>query len=248
MGWGTWALVALLSLLVIPPVLVLLEGSVTTTAADGAVTGLTFRHFLGLFTTPDLLSSTANSLMFAAGATIVSVLFGGVLAWIVERTDAPLKGLAYLTTIISMGTPYLLYVTAWLYLLGRTGPFNDIYRQLTGSTGILLNVYSLWGMILVEGFLWSPLAFLMLSAVFRAANAEMEEAARMSGASIAATVWRISARLAWPGILAMALFAFIRNLESFDVPVLIGMPGKVTLLTTDIYLSTIPGAAAVGPC
>ena len=237
-GWGTLALIGVLGILVVPPILVLLEGSLTDTAPDGSVTGFTLRHFANLLSSPELASSTLNSLVFALGATTISVVFGTILAWIVERTNAPMKGLAYVTTIISMGTPYILYVTAWLFLLGRTGPFNDIYRQLTGSTGTMLNVYSLWGMILVEGFLWSPLVFLMLSATFRAANAEMEEAARMSGASITSTVWRISARLAWPGILAMALFAFIRNLESFDVPVLIGMPGKVTLLTTDIYLST----------
>ena len=59
----------------------------------------------------------------------MSLLFGGVLAWIVERTNAPLKALAYLTTIISLGTPYILYVTAWLFLLGRAGPFNDALAQ-----------------------------------------------------------------------------------------------------------------------
>jgi iron(III) transport system permease protein len=235
---GTLLLIAVLTILVVPPIIELVQGSISDTAPDGSVVALTLRNYANLLNTPELLSTTLNSVLFALGASAISVVFGGVLAWIVERTDAPLKGLAYLTTIISMGTPYILYVTAWLFLLERTGPFNDIYRQLTGSTGNLLNVYSLWGMILVEGFLWSPLVFLMLSSTFRAANAEMEEAARMSGASVLATVWRISIRLAWPGILAMAIFAFIRNLESFDVPVLIGMPGKVTLLTTDIYLST----------
>ena len=237
----TWPLslaaLVILAVLVLPPLAVLLQVSLTETNPDGSPGALTLRHYAQLFADPHLYASASNSLIFATCATTVSLLFGGVLAWVVERTNAPLKPLAYLTTIISLGTPYILYVTAWLFLLGRAGPFNDAFRQL-GGEGQLLDVYSLWGMILIEGFLWSPLVFLLLSATFRAANAEMEEAARMSGASILDTVRRISLPLARPALLAMALFVFIRNLEAFDVPVLVGTPGRVTLLTTDIYLAT----------
>ncbi len=236
-GWLALGTIVVLAILVLPPVAMLLQVSLTVTNPDGSAGALTLGHYRQLFADPHLYRSAANSLIFATGATLVSLLFGGALAWIVERTNAPLKSLAYLTTIISLGTPYILYVTAWLFLLGRAGPFNDAWRSLGGS-GLLLDVYSLWGMVLIEGFLWSPLVFLLLSASFRAANAEMEEAARMAGASILATVWRISLRLAWPAILAMALFVFIRNLEAFDVPVLVGTPGRVTLLTTDIYIAT----------
>jgi iron(III) transport system permease protein len=230
-------MILLLAALVLPPVWMLVRGSIIIAEPDGTPIGWTLRHFDELLDNQTLLTSAANSLIFASIATLVSLLFGGILAWVVERTDAPLKPLAYLTTIVSLGTPYILYVSAWLFLFGRNGPFNDAYRWATGATDMLFNVFSMWGMILVEGFLWSPLVFLMLSANFRAANAEMEEAARMSGASVPVTVWRISVKLAGPAILAMALFVFIRNLESFDVPVLIGMPGRIRLLTTDIYTS-----------
>ena len=236
-AWLAGGTLLVLAVLVLPPLAVLLQVSLTETTVDGSPGALTLRHYAQLFADPHLYRSAINSVVFASCATLISLLFGGILAWITERTDAPLKPLAYLTTIVSLGTPYILYVTAWLFLLGRAGPFNDAWRN-AGGEGLLFNVYSLWGMIGIEGFLWSPLVFLLLSASFRAANAEMEEAARMSGASILSTVWRISLRLAWPAILAMALFVFIRNLEAFDVPVLVGTPGRVTLLTTDIYLAT----------
>lgn len=237
----SWALslptLLVLAVLVLPPAFILLQVSLSETRVDGSLGAFTWRHYAQLFADPHLYASALNSVVFATAATTISLLFGGVLAWVVERTNAPLKGLAYLTTIVSLGTPYILYVTAWLFLLGRAGPFNDAWRNM-GGEGLLLDVYSLWGMVLIEGFLWSPLVFLLLSATFRAANADMEEAARMSGASVLATVWRISLRLAWPAVLAMALFVFIRNLEAFDVPVLVGTPGRVTLLTTDIYMAT----------
>ena len=97
----------------------------------------------------------------------------------------------------------------------------------------------MWGMILIEGFLWSPLVFLLLGATFRAANADMEEAARMSGATVFATLWRISLRLAMPAILALALFVFIRAIGGFEVPALVGMPGRIYVLTTDVYRAIV---------
>jgi iron(III) transport system permease protein len=228
-----------LAVFMLPPLWILLQDSVTTTDAIGDVTGITLSHFRKLFTDRDALTSIWNSLVFAAGSTVLSLLMGGVLAWLVERTNAPFKVLAYLATIISMGTPYILHVIAWLFLLGKIGPLNDLFRLATGSTGNLFNVNSMAGMVLIEGFLWSPLVFLLLGATFRAANADMEEAARMSGASVFDTLRRISLPLAMPAILALALFVFIRAIGGFEVPALVGMPGRIYVLTTDVYEATI---------
>lgn len=228
----------ILALLVLPPILILIQQSLVHTSTGGEIIEVTLDHYRRLLDDPRLPQSTWNTFVFALGSTIISLLMGGVLAWLVERTNAPFKRLAYATTIISMGTPYVLYVIAWLFLLGRAGPVNDLYRSLSGSFGVLIDVNSMWGMILIEGFLWSPLVFLLLASTFRAANADMEEAARMSGASVFDTVWRISIRLAWPAILALSLFVFIRAIEAFDVPALVGTPGRVNVLTTEIYYST----------
>jgi iron(III) transport system permease protein len=228
-----------LAVLMLPPLWILFQDSVTTTDAIGAVTGVTFEHFRKLITDKDSLTSIWNSLVFAAGSTVLSLLGGGVLAWLVERTNAPFKVLAYLATIISMGTPYILHVIAWLFLLGKIGPLNDFYRLVTGSNENVFNVNSMAGMVLIEGFLWSPLVFLLLGATFRAANADMEEAARMSGASVFDTLLRISLPLAMPAILALALFVFIRAIGAFEVPALVGMPGRIYVLTTDVYEATI---------
>ncbi len=237
-----WIAVAVglpLAVLMLPPLWILLQDSITTTDAIGDVTGFTLGHFRKLFTDKDALTSIWNSLVIAAGSTVLSLLMGGVLAWLVERTNAPLKILAYLATIISLGTPYILHVIAWLFLLGKIGPLNDLYRMVSGSGESLFNVNSMTGMVLIEGFLWSPLVFLLLGATFRAANADMEEAARMAGASVFDTLRRISLPLAMPAILALALFVFIRAIGGFEVPALVGMPGRIYVLTTDVYEATI---------
>lgn len=229
----------ILAALMLPLAGVLLVDSATTQDAIGAVTGVTTEHFVKLVGDKNALTSLWNSAVFALGSTVLSLLTGGVLAWLVERTNAPFKVLAYLSTIISMGTPFILHVIAWLFLLGRVGPLNDLYRLATGETGNLFDVHSMTGMILIEGFLWSPLVFLMLGATFRAANADMEEAARMSGATVLDTLRRVSLPLAKPALLALSMFVFIRAIGAFEVPALVGMPARMYVLTTDVYAATI---------
>jgi iron(III) transport system permease protein len=226
-------LAVVLLLLVVPPLIFLLNGSLHTTTVTGGLGDFTFAYYRRLSSDRQFFGSLANSLIFGFGSMVIALCFGGLVAWLVERTNAPFKAFAYLTAIISLGTPFVLYVIAWLFLFGRNGPLNDVITSLGLGR---FNVYSMSGMILVEGFLWSPLAFLLLASVFQQANAEFEEAARMCGAGILRTVSRISMRLALPAFLAVALLIVIRSIEAFEVPALVGLPGKVTVLTTNIYL------------
>lgn len=236
-NWLNILIAAILAMMVLPPLWTLVRTSFSISNADLSYGGLTLQNYSELFQGRNLGRAALNSFLFALLSTATSLLIGGVMAWLVERTDVRFKSLAFMTTIISLGTPYVLYVAMWLFLLGRSGPLNDAYRYWVDPGVTLFNVNSLAGMVAIEGLLWSPLVFLLLSSTFRASNADMEEAARMAGASVIQTVWRISARLAWPAILALALFIFIRNLEAFEVPALIGMPGRVEVLTTEIYKS-----------
>ena len=226
-----------MAVLVLPPVWTLLHTSLVPEQMAASSGGITLENYALLLHSRDLTTLLLNSLVFSFVSMVVSLILGGVLAWLVERTDAPFRSLAYVTAVVSLATPFILYVTAWIYLLGRAGPLNDIYRQLTGTMGSPFNINSLPGMILVEAFLWSPLVFLLMSSTFRAANAEMEEAARISGASVFESVRFISLKLARPAILALAMFVFILNLEAFEVPALIGIPGRVEVLTTEIFRS-----------
>jgi iron(III) transport system permease protein len=226
-------LAVVLLLLVVPPLISLVQGSLHTTTSTGALGDFTLDYYRRLFSDRQFFTSLANSLTFAVGSMVIALIFGGLVAWLVERTNAPFKAFAYLTAIISLGTPFVLYVVAWLFLLGPSGPLNSL---LTSYGFARFNVSSMSGMILVEGFLWSPLAFLLLSAVFQQANADYEEAARMCGAGVLRTLIRISMRLALPAFLSVALLIVIRSIEAFEVPALVGLPGNVKVLTTNIYL------------
>jgi len=230
-------LAVVLALLVLPPIGYLVYGSLHTTLPNGAAGALTLDYFRTLLAEPQLARSALNSCIFAFGSAAVAITFGGVQAWIVERTNAPLKTFAVVGAFVSLAIPYILYVVAWLFILGPHGPLNDLARLVTGSQRPLLDVESMWGMILVEGLLWTPLAFLMLCSTFRAANAAFEEAAMTCGADTLTTVRQITLKLATPALLALALMVFIRGIEAFEVPALVGLSKRINVLTTEIYLS-----------
>lgn len=229
------AMLLVIACLVLPPVVTLVQNSLFVMNPDGSHGAFTLDNFTHLVSEKGILVSGWNSIQFAALSTLFSLLFGASLAWVVERTDAPHRSLAYLMTVVSLGIPLIIYVPAWLFLLGPVGPFNELYRNLTGNGGNLFNVNSIAGMVAIETLGWLPMSFLLFAASFRTANAELEEAARMSGAGILTMVLRVSIPLAAPAALATGLFIFIKTLQAFDVPKLVGTSAGIKLLTTDIY-------------
>ncbi len=229
-------LALVLGTMTIPPLVSLVQASFRLTTPTGDLGAFTLDNYRKILTERQFFQSVANSLVFCIGTAVLAIAMGGVVAWFVARTSTPFKSLAYLSAIVSLGTPYILYVSAWLFVLGRAGPVNAALMAMTGRAQPVFNVYSLTGMVVIEGFLWSPLAFLLLSAVFRSANADYEEAARMSGAGILRTLTHVSLRMVLPALLAVAVLIVVRSLEAFEVPTLVGLPGGVKLLTTEVYL------------
>jgi len=233
-------LAAILIVLIVPPTLFLINTSFHTTKLDGSFDQLTQRYYQQLFTSRYFAVSLLNTVIYAIGSALIALALGTVQALIVERTNTPGRNYVFLGAVISLGIPHVLYVVAWLLLLGRSGPVNGLIEHLlgAGSDGPALNVYSMWGMVLIEGVGFAPLTFLLMSAVLRSTDAAFEEAAMVSGAGPLATFCAVTLRLSLPGVAALLLLIFIRAFESFEVPALVGLAGNVTVLTTNIYQSS----------
>jgi iron(III) transport system permease protein len=231
------AMIAVTALLVVPPLVRVVLGSFQGVNPDGSPGALTSLNYINLLADPDLFVGTVNSLIFATGSAVLALVLGASQAWIVERTDASFKGLAFIGAVVSLATPFVLYVVAFMLLFGRAGPINDLLKLALGTSNPPLNIASMWGMILIEAVLWIPLVYLMLAPIFRAGNPALEEAALISGASLVKTIWRVTFRLAAPGTLAVLLLVFVRSIEAFEVPAVVGMPGGLNVLTTNVYLN-----------
>jgi iron(III) transport system permease protein len=218
--------------LVVPPIFSL--GRIALTDSDtGALTLDNFADILPRLTQADLLW---NTLVFAVTSTVLSFTLGSLLAWFAERTNAPFRRLVYVSAFTSFAFPTVIQVLGWIFLLGpRNGAINQL---LVGKLGVLsepFDVQSMAGMIFVESVLWTPVVFLLMVVPFRAMDATLEEAGRAAGASGPQVFSRITLRLAVPSGLAVLLITVVRNLEAFEVPAMLGLPGGVNVLTTEIF-------------
>ncbi|MGH7831482.1 MAG: ABC transporter permease, partial [Candidatus Binatia bacterium] len=99
------------------------------------------------------------------------------------------------------------------------------------------NVYSMWGMIWAEAIHLYPLVFLLMSAAFRNMDTSLEEAALTAGSSTATTFRRVTLPLMRPAMFSVILIVFVRGIEAFEVPALVGVPAKISVFTTKIFLA-----------
>ena len=222
--------------LVLPPLYSVVQTSLFTTKLTGEIDQFTLRYYEDLLRELQIIGPFLNTFYFSIGSALFATLLGGSIAWVVVRTDSPLRGLGYFTAFASFGTPFILYTIGWLLLLGKAGPINYWLKTLLDQTGPVINVYSMFGMILIESLLWSPFVFLMLAAAFRSMDPSLEEASAACGARVWQTMRRISLRLMLPAFFSVMLLIFIRTFESFEIPALVGLPGDIRVLTTSIYL------------
>jgi iron(III) transport system permease protein len=227
---------ALLAYLVLPPFFFILHTSLVVDR--GLQSGsYTIQHFANIIESlGDVRELLANSMVFSVGSAGVALIYGTTLAWLAERSNAPFRTLAYVSAYISFAIPGIIKVVGWIMMLGpKAGILNAFARPLTGEQP-MFNIFSMQGMILVESFLWIPIVFLLMSTPFRSMDPALEEAATTAGSTGWQVFRRVTFPLALPSVLAVLILTFIRSLEAFEIPALIGIPAGVEVLTTKIYL------------
>ena len=204
------------------------------TAAKAAQ--FTFGNYQEAYGSSDTWLLFWNSMRFATGASLIAFVLGTLLAWMNERTNTPFKQLFFALSIVPLIIPGILFTVAWI-LLGspKIGLINLALQGLFETDAVFVNVYSLGGMIWVDGLHYSPMAFLLMTAAFRAMDPALEESAVMSGANLLKVLSKVTLPLVWPAIFATMLILFVRAVESFEVPALLGLPVGIQVFTSAIY-------------
>ena len=110
-----------------------------------------------------------TSVQFAFGTAVFAFLLGTTLAWMNERTNTPFKQFFFALALIPLVIPSILFTVAWIFLASpQIGILNLVAERWLGLEAPLLDIYSLPGMIWVDGLHYSPMAFLLMTAAFRA--------------------------------------------------------------------------------
>ena len=176
-----------------------------------------------------------NSMLFAVGSAALALVLGTTLAYVQVRTDTPFKGLFFAASLVPLIVPGILYTASWIFLGDPgIGLINTlVFEPLIGHSPI--NVFSIWGMIWVQGLHLAPVAFLLMVAAFRAMDPSMEESALMSGANRRTVLRRVTVPMMRPAIISSVLLMFVQSLESFEVPALLGLQNGIYVFTSRIY-------------
>jgi iron(III) transport system permease protein len=229
-GYGVAAIAAVL---VLYPVFFLLQASLDVgDPQTRPPTAYGLDNFSGLFQFPQIL---LNTLTVSLAATVMALVFGFVMAWILARTNVPGRR----TFEQLMAVPYyltpLLGALAWS-LLGspESGFINQVWRALGGHS-YLININTPYGIAWVMALFEGSVAFVMIAAVMKSMDPSLEEASQIMGASRLRTMLRITLPLVVPGVLGAAIFVFAEMLGSFAVALVLGLPNRYYVVTTAIY-------------
>jgi iron(III) transport system permease protein len=235
-----WALiaiaVAIVAYLTLMPLGFLLWQSFFTPRTAAKAAEFTLENYRTAYGSAETLRLFTTSVQYAAGSSLFAFVLGTLLAWMNERTNTPFKTLFFSLSLIPLIIPGILFTVAWIFLGSpKIGVINLALQRLFDTSYVFVNVYSLWGMVWVDGLHYSPMAFLIMTAAFRSMDPALEESAMMSGAGVLQTAWHVTLKLAWPAVFATLLILFVRAIESFEVPALLGLPVGIAVFTSSIY-------------
>lgn len=223
--------------LAILPLIMLFVGSFQQEVAPREFV-YTLQNYKAAYASEYTYSTFVNSLIFASGSALLSFFLGTMLAWLTERTNTPMGKIFVPIAVVPLILPGVLESIAWIFLLSpKFGYLNVFLMYLFGLESPPFNVFSLPGMIWVHSVGQVPLAFLLMVAAFKSMDPSLEESAMMSGAGTWQTLRRITLRLLMPTAASVLLILFVRTLESFETPALIGIPARTYVYTSEIYLA-----------
>jgi iron(III) transport system permease protein len=240
------ACVVVVAWLVLVPLSALLYNAFTEDTGFGPG-GVSLENFVEAYSSWHILGLLWNSLVFAVGTALTTFVMGALVAWVVERTDAPGGSLFHTLSLLSFAVPGLLIAMAWIFVFSpNIGWGNAVLKAAFGLSEGPFNIYSMAGMTWTLSSHYFPLAYLVLGPALRALDLRMEEAALMAGGSYPQVFARVTLPLLRPAILSALLLLFVMGMASYEVPRLIGRPARIDVFTTDIQGAIIAAPPAFG--
>lgn len=226
------AVILLLLLLVVQPFGWVLFNSLH----DDATGAWTLNNYARVVQSAELIEPLVNSLILAAATALIAVGIGVPLAWLVSRTDLPLRRTIRVLTLTAFVTPSFIGATGWILLAApNSGWLNTAWRWLAGEgAGAPLNIYSMAGAIFVCGIYTVPYSFTMVSSALDEMAVELEDAATTLGCGVLRTMVSITIPLAAPAVIASFILSFIQGLTLFGVPAFLLTPTGIPVVTTKL--------------
>ena len=245
--------------MVIIPLYRMLQTTLTWQARDvinvpGAVVGeFTLFHYIRMLTGDlgkiYLHTPLGHSFTVSAGATLLALVIGGSLAWLVVRTDMPGRKVVNQLALIPYIMPSWTLAQAWLVFFKSTsfsGGTPGLYEYLVGNAPPTWLSYGPVPIIICSALHYYTFFFLFVSAALMSIDSSLEEAGELAGASRWRILRKITLPLVVPAILSGFIMTFSKVLGTFGGPNILGTPVRYYVVATMIRGSMGVGDKADG--
>jgi len=211
------------------------------------VPGLPIEPELSLENYVDVLDSyllrrvIPNTAIVGVGTVAVVLFFSVPLAWLLHRTNLPLRELWITLIAVVVIVPGFLKAIGWILLMSpKIGLINKLLMGMFGLEQAPFNINNVWGIAFVQGLMLTPTMFFLLAGPFRSLDPSLEEVAQVSGATMWRTMRWVSLPVLWPAILGGAIYVFMTSIAMFEIAALLGGVGRTPVLATELFLNTSP--------
>lgn len=235
-GLVQWGVAALLLALILFPTWPIIYQSFLAEPLYVLGQPLTLSNYPRVLGDSRIWSVIGNTVIFMLGSTVVGTFVGILFAVLLTRTDLP--GRHLFAALIT--TPYyvsaLILAFAWVVMYGPQGFITVAVRGLGLPTW---NLYSMGGMIVVSALYFMPLTYLYCATSLRMADPQLEAAARIGGARPLRILLSITIPLIRPAMLYSLLLTLVSGIELLSIPLVIGEPNRIDVLSTFLYRTAI---------
>jgi len=218
------------------PIVMLIWGAFRN-AVPGAKANWSFDAFARAYSSAQTWTDFRNSIWLSLSVTIISMVLGIILAFLVARTTTPLRGLVTPVMAAVVALPPLFYGISWgMFGQSQVGLLNTTFRSIFHLQSFtLFNANSWAGLILVSSLKGAAFSYILLIGPFRAMDRSLEEASQISGASRWTTLLRVDLMVLSPAIIGATILSIVVGFEFFDIPLILGTPARIEVFSTRIY-------------
>jgi len=196
-----------------------------------------FGNWTSAYADGDTVRSIWTTVWLTLVRSGIAIPVGVLISWLIARTNMPGGTLVELGMWIAFSLPVLSLTLGWILLLDpKVGLVNEALAGLPFNHGLVLDIYSYWGIIWIHLFSRAiPILVILMTPAFRRVGARLEEVSRMCGASKFKTLVRVTAPVLLPTIAPLAILSIIGGLQSIDIELVVGIPARIFVFGTRIY-------------
>ncbi|NYT60750.1 iron ABC transporter permease [Alcaligenaceae bacterium] len=189
-----------------------------------------------IFADPDFYKALKSGFMLAFGLCIIAIPLGGILAFLVSRTDLPGRRWIEPLILVPVFVSPMVLGFGYVVAAGPVGFFSTWAQDLLGF--VPWNIYSLPAIIIIAGLTHVPYAYLYITSALHNLGSDVEEAARTVGASPLQVMTAVSLPMVRPAISYATVLLFFLGLEVFGLMLVLGDPEGHLVLSTYLYKLT----------